>query len=105
MIGTDTHRRFTAIGRAQPSDRPDVGATVCAVFNVGRKILLLAAVRIWRAQCRRFWRGHLLQHQLVDPVSLNWTALLALASAPDGENDPRTVCFQIVARGRDVHGR
>ena len=41
MIGTDTPP-LTALAGRSPSDRPDVGATVCACFNVGRNTLLAA---------------------------------------------------------------
>lgn len=41
LIGTDTPPLAALAGRS-PSDRPDVGATVCACFNVGRNTLLAA---------------------------------------------------------------
>ncbi len=41
MIGTETPPLVALAGRS-PSDRPDVGATVCACFNVGRNTLLAA---------------------------------------------------------------
>jgi assimilatory nitrate reductase catalytic subunit len=41
MIGTDTPPLFALAGRS-PSDQPDVGATICACFNVGRNTLLAA---------------------------------------------------------------
>ncbi|ABG33605.1 nitrate reductase [Roseobacter denitrificans] len=41
MIGTETPPLAALAGRS-PSGRPDVGATICACFNVGRNTLLAA---------------------------------------------------------------